>query len=151
MSCLIAGAGAATSTGAVAFVKTSFDFFDLIPNKPQTRDLVFSFLIALGDAMRVSTGLTAASCRGEGMGILGRRTVELDLEGSSTRVARAGTGDICRARLISAWPWYLYHQYVISTKLEDLLDGIITIDSLGRDSFTGCNTAQSIMTKCLGG
>lgn len=99
-----AGAGAAISTGAVAFVKTSFDFFDLIPKRPQTLDLVFSFLIAFGDALTVSTGLTAASCRGDGMGILGRRTVELALEGSSTRVARAGTGDMCRARLISACP-----------------------------------------------
>jgi hypothetical protein len=41
------------------------------------------------------------------MGTLGLRTVELAREGSSTRVARAGTGDMCLARLISACPWNL--------------------------------------------
>jgi hypothetical protein len=65
-------------------------------------------LIALGDDCCISccctAGLAEASCLGDGIGTLGRRIVELFREGSSTRVARAGTGDTCLARLISACP-----------------------------------------------
>lgn len=106
----LAGEAAAVVAGAVALsAKTSLDFLDLIPSKPQTLDLVFSFLIALvtggqGTIERSATLELAdtASCLGEGIGSLGRLMVELAREGSSTRVARAGTGDMCLARLISA-------------------------------------------------
>jgi hypothetical protein len=40
-----AGEGAEVRAGALS-PRTSLDFFDLMPSKPQTLDLVFSFLIA---------------------------------------------------------------------------------------------------------
>lgn len=115
MVCLAGDAVTVAGTAATAPlpVRTSLDFLDLIPSNPQTLDLVFSFLITLvtgghGAGTEVRSAMLdwadTASCLGEGIGSLGLRMVELARDGSSTSVARAGTGDMCFARLISAWP-----------------------------------------------